>query len=778
MKSILYIFIFTAFALSLQAQVPPICGASPSMKSFCRDACIICDIDGFTGRNNSNVVGQAPPGFCTGQVHNMQWIGFIAGTIDLTLEVKVTNCTINLGLEIGLYESLNCTSFRRVSECDTDVRPNTTRIFKNTVPLTVGQYYYFVMDGSSNDICDWTIKVTNGSTKVAPLTQTPAIIAPDKVCQNDTFNFKTPGISGATFYNWTLNDVFIKNEKESQYKITQPGSYKLCLETSNVCDKSPKSCKTIEVLPTPTTKINQEICFGECYKFHGMDFCTSGIYEVRVPAANGCDSILVFDLKVADKITATTSLNICEGDTLKIGNGQLSTNGKHQVRIQNQEGCDIFMEVNLRLIVCNIKASIEAVPVICNGQNTGIVRFKVDRGTPPFTYRGFKIENPSKVFSGNITDQNVIETITNLDEGNYTFTIEDNFGNSRVLNVFVPQPSKLKIQNTSSNYNGFQVSCYGRNDGFYKTIPSGATPPYSYKHSFGGSISDSLSGLVSGTYTVTVSDFNGCSLNSETILKQPDSIIAEIQKIDPGCDGPKTGQISIKNVKNGVSPYRYALNTESYSTVNEFLKLAEGNYTVYIKDANQCRLIKTITLIAAEIPIIVNENPSQQISLGDSTDLKVKLNLSDFIAFWLPSDGVSCPKCPETKVLAVNNTDYEIEVKSKDGCIARSVIKVNVEKKRSFLISNVFSPNGDLSNDKMKVFTGNDVEKILSFNIYDRWGNLLFKAEQIQKGLSEIDWDGSFHNVHTADGNYTWISEVLYIDGVTKVQSGSLVVLK
>ena len=132
-------------------QQPPICGNNPAMTSFCSQACIICDIDGFTGRNNSSIKGQAPPGFCTSYVHHMQWIGFIAGTSTLTLEVKVSNCALNNGLEIGLYESLDCQTFRRISDCDTDIQPGETRVFKNTVPLTIGQYYYFVMDGSDDE---------------------------------------------------------------------------------------------------------------------------------------------------------------------------------------------------------------------------------------------------------------------------------------------------------------------------------------------------------------------------------------------------------------------------------------------------------------------------------------------------------------------------------------------------------------------------------------------------------------------------------------------------
>lgn len=45
----------------------------------CIEACVICDIDGYTGINDNPATGVAPPGFCTGTVHHVQWIAFIAG---------------------------------------------------------------------------------------------------------------------------------------------------------------------------------------------------------------------------------------------------------------------------------------------------------------------------------------------------------------------------------------------------------------------------------------------------------------------------------------------------------------------------------------------------------------------------------------------------------------------------------------------------------------------------------------------------------------------------
>ncbi|MBL0100686.1 MAG: hypothetical protein IPP49_12135 [Saprospiraceae bacterium] len=75
------------------------------------------------------------------------------------------------------------------------------------------------------------------------------------------------------------------------------------------------------------------------------------------------------------------------------------------------------------------------------GRNTGEIQLAVDAGTPPFTYTGYKIENPSITFSGTLSDVDSFISIPGVDEGNYNFTIEDNYGNSRIITVFVPQPA-------------------------------------------------------------------------------------------------------------------------------------------------------------------------------------------------------------------------------------------------------------------------------------------------------------------------------------------------
>lgn len=774
-----YLFILFLSYKTAHCQQPPICGNNPTMTSFCNQACIICDIDGFTGRNNSTTTGQAPPGFCTSFVHHMQWIGFIAGTTDLTLEVRVSNCARNQGLEIGLYEGIDCQNYRRISECDTDIQPGEVRVFKNTVPLTIGQYYYFVMDGSDNDICDWTIKVVLGSTKVAPLDIAPEIIAPDEVCQNEDFEIQTPGVLGATFYSWSIDGIQKKNGTSIIQNLEKPGTYKICLDASNVCDKSPQSCKSINVLPTPKDSVYKELCFGECFSFFGNDYCSPGDYEVRIPASNGCDSIIAMRLEIKEKVTSFSDLKICEGDTIYIGDGKFFTEGIHNTIIKNQEGCNIFLTLDIKVIICNIQSQAEVSPVVCNGENSGSLRIQIDAGTPPFTYNGFKVENPSVIFSGKISGVNEWVQIDNLDEGNYTVKIDDTYGNSKVVNAFVSQPSKLEVFAQTSMFNQYNVSCKDGNNGFIKLAPQGGTQPYTIYHDFYAQNTDSVGSLKAGIYHSVIIDFNGCKTESNIELTAPDKLEMSVLATNPDCTGPASGQIVISNVTGGVSPFKLSINNQSITLDQALRRLPEGFYEISLVDNNGCVLILNDTLVAAQIPEIEVIGEILKIELGDSISLFAASNLSEQQVLWTPNDKIACDTCLFTSALPTDDTFYTIHVTSKDGCETDATVEVRVNKKRSFVMSNIVSMNGDGINERIRYLAGKDVSMIDYLRIYDRWGNLVYLQERIfPAGVAELDWNAEFNGLILQPGVYTWIANVVYIDDEVILYKGNLTLLR
>lgn len=773
MEKLFQILLFIIFFAGIGKSQPLPCGADPKMTSTCEDACIICDIDGFTGINNSTIQGFAPPGFCTGQVHHMQWIAFIAGTTNITIEFSVFNCRGSNGLEVGIYEAEECKNFKLVTECDTDIDENSKRIFKNIVPLTIGQYYYWVMDGSNNDVCDYSIKVLDGSTKVDPLEIPGNFEIPDTICAEDELLLSTPGIIGATIYDWKINDVLVSSKIEYTHKFNNSGIYNICLNARNVCDEAPPACKKVIVRPQPRSTIKREVCFGQCLEYEGFDFCTSGNYDITLKTDKGCDSIVTLELTVKDEIISNKSVNLCDGDTLKIGDYAFNSAGNFTAYILDAAGCKIKVIVEIKIIQCNITGLISSESVTCFRANDGILKLKILNGTPILNYKWAKLES-NEEGQGIITNLEEELIISGLSEGTYVIEITDVLNNVRVFNTFLSQPMVLKINAEIAQYNGFDLLCYGGSNGKINTNVSGGNAGYNYIWN-NGNTTPNISDLKAGIYSLTVTDAKACREVFKYEIKQPDSLIISNKFFDPNCSGETTGRI-INEASGGVFPYLYSLNGSEYSDVFSFDQLSSGYYTLAVKDLNGCITSLDYFLNDIKIPNLIYKD-SYEIELGDLIEFSINSSLEQNKINWIPNT-VACDSCLITLVLPLNDLTYVANVTSEDGCTRSAFINVKVNKNRSFITSNIISANEDGKNDVPFIYGGNDVASVLLYEIFDRWGSKVFSESNIPKGMSPLKFEGKFNERELASGIYTWTATVLYIDDVVIKYSGSMTILR
>lgn len=286
-KKLFTLIIFSIVATFSWAQPEP-CGTPAAMTQTCFDACVICDIDGFTGRNDIPTGGQAFPEFCTFDYDRMAYIAFIAGTENLEIQVTVTNCVGWSGLEVGIFESFDCENFTPVTICDTDILANTTQTFSNTVPLVIGQHYYLVMDGSSGTICDWTFEVLEGSTAVNPLLSSGNISGNTSTCTDFPTTFATTGPIGAALFYWTVNGT-PQTPTSQAIDITFPddGFYEVCVTAANVCNDAPPTCTIVTVETPETLNLVEEICDNDCYEVAGETICETGFYDFVITLPNG-----------------------------------------------------------------------------------------------------------------------------------------------------------------------------------------------------------------------------------------------------------------------------------------------------------------------------------------------------------------------------------------------------------------------------------------------------------------------------------------------------------
>ncbi|MCB0635460.1 MAG: gliding motility-associated C-terminal domain-containing protein, partial [Lewinella sp.] len=718
----LLLLLLSGLVASLPAQPLP-CGPEPDMTPTCIDACVICDIDGYTGINDDTVTGQAPDGFCTTVVHHMQWIAFIAGSTNLTITVTPSNCQNGLGLEVGIYESLDCDHFKLVSNCNGDIGPGQTGVFTNTEPLTIGQYYYFVMDGNHGDICEYTIHVTDGSTMVPPLPPAGPVEGPDVICRSDTASYSIPGIEGANFVEWTLNGIPVAEGYEVDLTFPTAGSYELCAYAYNVCDTVAPTCQLIEVVAPATTELLLELCAGECYEVADTSLCDPGDHTFILSSFQGCDSTVHVSISQLPAVTVALEATICSTDSLWVGGRWFYPPGEYTEILTAHNGCDSIIQLTLHEIICEITGITQAQPVVCYGESSGQLTFAVSNGSPPFSYAWERLGGmPSGV--GTVASLLSPTTLTDLPPGTYLITVNDTYGNDVVLMGTITEPPPLTLTPELLDYNGYQLSCAGASDGMVTLLAQGGSPAYQFSWSTGAS-QQMVEGLPAGSYSATVTDAGGCSMMAEVELVAPPPLEALVWFTDPGCEGYDSGEISVASMTGGVGPYLAALSEGAFTAETTFAGLTGGQYTLTIMDANGCTTDTSATLTAAFIPTLeLGEDIA--IDLGYSERLQVYVDIYPDSINWSPAIGLSCTDCLEPVAGPWITTVYTLTVTSVNGCPATDSLTVYVLNQHRVYAPNAFSPNGDGANDRFTIFGDDGLLQVKNLKVFSRWGELLF----------------------------------------------------
>ncbi len=782
-KLFFFPLIFLFLSQDLQGQPIP-CGDNPDMTSFCEDACVVCDIDGFSGVNNLTAQGQGFDEFCTTQYNNMQYIAFIAGSVDLTIRVDVGSCSGGANsLEVGFFQTDDCENFTAISFCDTDIFGGNSTTFTNNFPLVVGQHYYLVIDGSNGANCDWTFNVLAGSTQVPPLSTSGVISGPTVVCSGEPATFSTTGQVGASAYEWSFNGMPQQTTSSLTTELTFPadGIYELCVIGSNACSDAPQSCTTILARTPGITNLNERICDGDCVEVNGVQYCATGIYQERIEVIPGCDSIINLDLTVVPVATTDLAVTICNGTFFQVGDSLYTTTGNFQTTVLTVDECDSIIFLDLLAIECEIIATAEEIPVVCKGTATGTLIFSVNQGEAPLTYTYTNIANSAITGTG-MTNLLTNNEVPGIPAGTYQIYVSDNFGNDAVVLQDVSEPPTLVVDLIPSLFGVYNVSCFETmgmpgNDGSLLAIPSGGVPPYNYFWSTGDS-TNSLDQLSPQNYQVSITDNVGCLLEANFTMVPPPPLMADVDFRDPTCDGFESGQVEVLSTVGGTPDYSYALNDQNFQPSLIFNNLPEGVYELQIMDANGCVLVEQSEIFAPAIPVVeVLEDIT--IDLGDEGILAPLVNISDFLNItWTDSTNLSCWDCLETFASPVNDEIFYLNLTSLDDCSTEAQVKVTVNKNRPVYIPNVFSPNGDGVNDEFTIFSKNIIQNIDQLTIYHRWGGQIFKQTDFLPNDLSVGWDGKINGKNAQPGVYIYIARVTFIDGVTRDYRGDVAVMR
>ncbi len=209
-------------------------------------------------------------------------------------------------------------------------------------------------------------------------------------------------------------------------------------------------------------------------------------------------------------------------------------------------------------------AALQKVNTGCSGSNTGQLQVIIQDGQEPYTY----------TWSTGQTSA----SIQNLPEGNYTVSIKDANNNIMTLSETISAPPPIVIAESITH-----PTCTGFSNGAINLMITGGSGPYTFAWS-NGSTQQNISGLGSGTYTVSVTDVSGCVVQKTFSLTNTTSIIVGVAFTHPLC-GQSNGTIDI-TPNGGVAPYNYLWSTGV--TTQDLQNGAPGTYSVKVTDATGC----------------------------------------------------------------------------------------------------------------------------------------------------------------------------------------------
>ncbi len=441
--------------------------------------------------------------------------------------------------------------------------------------------------------------------------------------------------------------------------------------------------------------------------------------------------------------------------------------------------------------------------VLCAGDTTGSITIYST------TASQFSIDNGVTFQANNV--------YTGLSGGNYQIVLQNAGGctSDTNLTLTVNEPVALSISLTPTN-----PLCYGGCNGQMDLTVTGGTTPYSIVWSTGDNDVMSVDSLCDGTYSVTVSDFNGCSENNFEQIVMPADINITTVVSDVACNGLNNGFISTY-ITGGTTPYQYTWSNGSISATDSLL--SGGYYSLTVIDVNNCQASEDSILVTEPDSLIIQTTDIQNPYCYGNTDGSISINVTGgnqpYLYNWSTgstdttisnlsigtysitvTDAYNCETTTsyllegsDSLILSgtatvdehyQGNIDITInggsspytylwsnQMTTEDlselgaGIYAITVTDIhNCLATDSFtieiplIIPTIITPNGDEYNETWSI-TNIDSYKTVNIEIFNRWGNRLFSFDGSGLEYKDKDnqWDGTYNGKELPIGSYIYI---------------------
>lgn len=417
---------------------------------------------------------------------------------------------------------------------------------------------------------------------------------------------------------------------------------------------------------------------------------TAGTYSVSVTTANGC--ITTATITVTQPASALSSGALVNNDVSCFGgsNGQASVSasggtapyvyswnsapaqstatatalsaGAYAVIVTDANGCTSTASVNITQPPALV-ANTNITSVTCNGGTNGSAQVNISGGVGP--YATAWNSNPAQYTT----------TAMNLAAGNYTATITDANGCVITPAVSITQPSPLSASIVSTT----NVSCNNGSNGTATSSVNGGTAPYNYSwNTTPPQAAANAANMSAGSFTLTVTDANGCATVSTVTITQPTAVTITAFSNDTICPGQPA--VIAAGAQGGTGPYSYNWNPNvgNNSTYTVY-PIAATTYIVHAIDANGCTSANdSITIDVFQFsPANLTMLGNASICEGATTNIAATVNGNTGPLTWSWNNQPWTSGGPFT-VQPLMNTNYQVNVTNVCGTSVTGTVAIVV----------------------------------------------------------------------------------------------------
>nr|HMQ50335.1 gliding motility-associated C-terminal domain-containing protein [Saprospiraceae bacterium] len=288
------------------------------------------------------------------------------------------------------------------------------------------------------------------------------------------------------------------------------------------------------------------------------------------------------------------------------------------------------------------------------------------------------------------------------------------------------------------------------------SIPLGAGAGYELYQWSTGAHTPSIVATEPGMYWVEALHFCQNQADTVTVLRLP------LQELELGADTLSCHPDALMlEAPAGFDTYQWSNGAEG--AVLEVT--GYGTYRLDVEYA--CGILQDSIRVLPAPEWSIQLPEALELNLGEQQTLVIQTDHSRIISYeWMPSLGLSCTDCAAPELTGIHSGIYQVEVKDKYGCLLQDAVRVQVNaSKPGIYVPNAFSPNADGVNDKLSIFTDASVQKISSFEVFDRWGGLVWRQTDQLPNDATRTWDGRSQGLDVPAGTYVWQLELELLDG-------------